>query len=107
MGSPCPPRKRLGGANLELLPHVNNLLGSFFFSVGGTHESLVAENTHSPLEALIFPLMGNNGGGSSPRNVNNTIFPTCVISPNNLAALSHRYVGISSRGGPSDHIPIQ
>lgn len=106
MGSPCPPPKRLGGANLELLPRVNNLLGSFF-SVGGTHESLVAENTCSPLEALIFPLMGNNGGGSIPRNVNNTIFPTCVISPSNLAALSHRYVGISSRGGPSYHISIQ
>lgn len=106
MGSACPPRKRLRGANLELLPHVNNLLGSFFF-VGGTHESLVAENTHSPLEALVFPLMGNNGGGSIPRNVNNTMFPTCVISPNNLAVLSHRYVGISSRGGPSYPLTIQ
>lgn len=44
----------------------------------GTHESLGAENTHSTLEALIFPLMGNNGGGSVPRNVNNMMFPTRV-----------------------------
>lgn len=39
MGSPCPPCKRLRGANLELLPHVNNLLGSFFGGgERGTHE---------------------------------------------------------------------
>lgn len=92
MGSPCPPCKRLRGANLELLPHVNNLLGSFFWGweggERGTHESLGAENTHSTLEALIFPLMGNNGGGSIFRNVNNTMFLTCVICPDNLDALS-------------------
>lgn len=88
MGSPCPPFKRLRGANLELLPHVNNLLGSFFLGGGGgergTHESLKADNTHRTLEALIFPLMGNYGGGSIPRNVNNTMFLTSVICPNNL-----------------------
>lgn len=89
MGSPCPPCKRLRGANLELLPHVNNLLGSFFGGgERGTHESLGAENTHSTLEALIFPLMGNNGGGPIPRNVNNTMFLTCVICPNNFNVLS-------------------
>lgn len=89
MGSPCPPCKRLRGANLELLPHVNNLLGSLF---GEGREELMShsgpENTHSTLEALIFPLMGNDGGGSIPRNVNNTMFPTCVICPNNLNVLS-------------------
>lgn len=89
MGSPCPPCKRLRGANLELLPHVNNLLGLFFWGgERGTHESLGAENTHSTLEALIFPLMGINGGGSISRNVNNTLSLTCVICPNNLSALS-------------------
>lgn len=41
MGSPCPPCKRLRGANLELLPHVNNLLGWVFWGgERGTHESL-------------------------------------------------------------------
>lgn len=49
---------------------------------------LGAENTHSTLEALRFPLMGNNGGGSIPRNVNNTMFLTCVICPNNLNVLN-------------------
>ena len=91
MGSPCPPCERLRGANLELLPHVNNLLGSFLGGGErrGTRESLGAENTCSILEALIFPLMGNNGGGSIPRNVNNTMFLTCAICPNNLNVLSH------------------
>ncbi len=90
MGSPCPPCKTLRGANLELLPHVNNLLGSFFLRGGerGTRESFGAENTHSTLEALIFPLMGNNGGGSIARNVNNTTFLTCVICPNILNTIS-------------------
>lgn len=60
----------------------------------GTHESLGAENTRSTLEALIFPLMGNNGGGSVSRNVNNTPFLTCVICPNNLNVLSRRDVEV-------------
>lgn len=90
MGSPCPPCKRLRRANLELLPHVNNLLGLFFGGgvERGTHESLGAENTHSTLEALIFPLMGINGGGSISRNVNNTTFLTCGTCHNNLNVLS-------------------
>lgn len=44
MGLPCPPFKRLRGANLESLPHVNNLLGCFLGEVREelmTHESLV------------------------------------------------------------------
>lgn len=77
MGSPCPPFKRLRGANLELLPHVNNLLGwVFFFFLSSGREELVSHPGQRTLkvllEALIFPLMGNNSGGSIPRNVNNT-----------------------------------
>lgn len=79
MGLPCPPFKRLRGANLESLPHVNNLLGCFFGGgERGTHDSRVSCST---LEVLIFPLMGNNGGGSIQRNVNNTMFLTSVTCP--------------------------
>lgn len=41
MGSPCPLCKRLRGANLELLPHVNNLLGLFF---GKVREELMSHS---------------------------------------------------------------
>lgn len=65
MGSPCPPCNRLRGANLELLPHVNNLLGPFFGggSERGTHESLGPENTHSTFESSHISLDGKQRWG--------------------------------------------
>lgn len=71
MGSPCPPFKRLRGANLELLPHVNNLLGwVFFFSFfgeGGTGESPGAENTQSTFGSSHISLDGKQQWGLHPQ----------------------------------------
>lgn len=46
--------------------------------------------------------MGNNGGGPIPRNVNNRMFPTCVIHPDNFKVLSWRDVEVSDV--EEDHI---
>ena len=42
MGLPCPPCKRLRGADLELLPHVNNVLGSFLVGREEVREELMS-----------------------------------------------------------------
>lgn len=83
MGSPCPPCKRLRRANLELLPHVNNLLGSFLGWGGEVREELMSHSAraHSYFEGSHISFDGKQQWGLHPQECKQHCVPDLCDLP--------------------------
>lgn len=96
MGSPCPPSKRLRGANLELLPHVNNLLGSVF---GGGEEELMSHSGQEHFGSSHISPDGKRWWGLHPQECKQHNVPDLCYSPRQFERVKlGRCRGISFRG---------